>query len=683
MSHRQEELDLEASSPVPELSRDDGSDGDSDGMRPTGSDAFHSMVDLNFLTYASYVICERAIPALADGLKPVQRRILHSLHEKDDGRFIKVANIAGHCMQYHPHGDASIIDALINLTNKEYLIEGQGNFGNLMTGDRAAASRYIECRLTDLARAELFNKEITTYVPSYDGRNREPVALPAKIPLLLMLGAEGIAVGLSTRILPHNTAELLEAQIAILRKKKFSVFPDFQQGGLMDVSEYNCGAGRVRLRARIALGKDGRLVISEIPRGTTTESLIASIEDASRRKKVPVRAIDDFTADKVNIELKLSPGADRQKAIQALYAFTDCGIAVAGRPVVIHEDQPVEMTIDDILRENTRQLVDILDRELRLKKRQLEEEIHTKTLVRIFVENRIYKKIEKCKTYETVRKAVANGLKPFESQLSRAVTEQDIEMLLAIRIKRISMFDINRNRKEIDAILAELKKVSRELRDTTAYAVRYLRGLLKKYAQRYPRRTEITSFKAVEVKELTARELTLGYDRKKGYLGHQVAGEQLLECSSYDKVILVWRDGRYQVTTPPDRLFVDSDLVYCARADRDRVMTAVYTLDDITHIKRFKFGGTILNKRYYCCGDADSRVLLLADDNPETVFVRFKPAKRQRIHQQFFTPGDVPVKGVKARGPIMTTKKIDRLATKKPRWWSDNDKTPRGAVVDC
>ncbi|MFA6174229.1 MAG: DNA gyrase subunit A, partial [Kiritimatiellales bacterium] len=355
------------------------------------------LVDFNFLQYASYVICDRAIPNVEDGLKPVQRRIMHALSEKDDGRFIKVANVVGHTMQYHPHGDASINDALVNLTNLGgYLIEGQGNFGNIYTGDRAAAPRYIECRLTPLAREELFNKELTRYIPSYDGRNKEPVVLPCKLPLLLMLGADGIAVGLSTKILPYNFIELLQEQIEILHEKvrtphKVTALPDFLTGGLMDVSEYDNGNGKVKVRAKIEERGGNRLIITDLPYGQTTESLTTSIEEAVRKKKVAVRAINDFTAENVEIELILSQGADPEQVKQALYVFTACESAITSRIVVIHNNRPVEMTVDEILHLNTKQLLIILEAELNLRKDKLLDAFHTKTLVQIFVENRIYK----------------------------------------------------------------------------------------------------------------------------------------------------------------------------------------------------------------------------------------------------------------------------------------------------
>jgi topoisomerase-4 subunit A len=651
-----------------------------DGMHEEGPGPLRRMMDSNFLAYASYVICDRAIPGVEDGLKPVQRRILYSLHERDDGRFIKVANIVGHTMQYHPHGDVSIADALVNLTNREYLIEGQGNFGNIYTGDPAAASRYIECRLTELARKEVFNDALTEFVPSYDGRNQEPVTLPCKLPLLLMLGAEGIAVGLSTRILPHNFPELLQAQIAILQKKKFIVYPDFQQGGTMDVAEYDDGNGRVRVRARIEPGKGCHLVIRELPYGQTTESVIASVEDAVRKKKVPVRSISDFTAESVEIELALSPGTEPAKAIEALYAFTACESSVSSRLVVIQGRRPKDTTVSEVLKENTRQLVDLLKRELELARSRLLDDFHAKTLAQIFIENRIYKRIEQCRTPPAVVKAVFDGLAPFRHLLKRDVTTEDVEKLLEIRIRRISLFDIEKNRKEIETILQDLDAVEKNLGRLIPYAIQYLKGLLKTYGERYPRRTRIERFGTIEIRELTATELQIGWDRESGYLGHTVKGDAVLECSSLDKIELIWKDGRYKVMYPPERLFVDQNLIYCAKYDRDRVMTAVYTQAPFTFIKRFTLGGAILNKDYLCT-QPDSEIQLLVEGTPERLYLKYKAAKGQRIHQQIFKPGDVPLKGVKTRGNQMTAKTIDKIETTKPRWWSDDDATPEGRLT--
>jgi len=646
----------------------------------SGHGPLKELLDRNFLEYASYVICERAIPHLDDGLKPVQRRILHSLHERDDGRFMKVANVVGHSMQYHPHGDASIAEALVNLVNKGYLIEGQGNFGNIYTGDRAAASRYIECRLTDLARKEVFNKALTEYTPSYDGRNKEPVTLPSKLPLLLMLGAEGIAVGMSTRILPHNFPELLKAQIAILQKKPFEILPDFQQGGLMDVSEYNKGNGKVRVRACFEKRDERTLVVTELPFGTTTESLISSIEDGVRKKKVAIRSINDFTAEKVEIELKLATGTKPDKVLKSLYAFTSCENSVSSRVVVIRGNRPAEMSVDEVLRENTARLKQLLKAELEHRKGCLLDDLHNKTLVQIFVENRIYKRIEKCKTQEAVHQAVIDGLEPFADRLRRPVTREDVEMLLGVRIRRISLFDINKNKKDIEDILTELKQIEKNLASLVRYAVRYLKRLLKDYEGLYPRRTRKAAFSEIEVRKLTATELDIQYDKENGYLGTAVKGQSLLQCSSLDKLFLAWDDGRYRVVQPPDKLFVDKNLAYCDKPDRERVTTVVYTLDHFTYMKRFTIGGTIMNRDYRYAPE-DANVLLFEIGTPDEVFVKYKPAKGQRIHQQVFHPADVALKGVKARGNQMTAKSIARLVTKKPSWWDEDRAGPKGVLL--
>ena len=638
------------------------------------------LMDYNFIQYASYVICERAIPQLYDGLKPVQRRILHSLKEKDDGRFVKVANIVGHTMQYHPHGDASIGDALVSLTNRRFLIEGQGNFGNIFTGDRAAAARYIECRLTKLAREEIYNKELTEFVPSYDGRNKEPVTLPSKLPLILMLGAEGIAVGLSTKILPHNFKELLEAQIAILQKKQFSILPDFQQGGLMDISDYDDGNGAIKVRAKIQEKKNNRIVITELPANTTSEALISSIEDSIRKKKIPVKAITDFTAEKVEIELTLTPGTKPEKAIKALYAFTTCESKISSNIILIRDGKPVEFTANEVIVELTKRLKQLLEAELNQRKHNLEEDVYTKTLVQIFIENRIYKDIEECKTSAAIEDAILDGFIPFKKKLSRKINDKDIETLLNVRIKRISRFDIDKNRKDIEKLQAEIAEIEKHLKQLTRYAVRYLKRIIKEYAEDYPRKTKVVKFDSIEVRELTAKELKIGYDIEKGYCGYSVAGEETLECSSYDKLIMVWDDGKYKVTAPPERIFVDTNMLYLAKVDRDKEFTLVYTLDHFTFIKRFTFGGTILDRDYLCTPEG-AKVLLFQEGAPEELYVKYKPAKNQRIHQQVFRPLDTPVKGVKARGNHMTGKKIARIATSQQRWWKKDEDNHNGILL--
>ena len=642
------------------------------------------LMDFNFLQYASYVICERAIPNVADGLKPVQRRIMHSLKEKDDGRFIKVANIVGHTMQYHPHGDASIGDALVTLTNKSYLIEGQGNFGNVYTGDRAAATRYIECRLTDLAREELFNKDLTEFIPSYDGRNREPVTLPSKLPLLLMLGAEGIAVGLSTSILPHNFIELLEAQITLVQEKKRSpvdinVLPDFATGGIMDASEYAKGFGKIKVRARIEKKGDNNLVIKELPCYQTTESIIGSIEDAVKRKKVAVRSIDDFTAEAVEINVTLSQGVSQDKAIGALYAFTKCETSLSSRIIVIHDKRPVEMNTEQVLRANTAQLLDLLKRELELRRHNLLEAVHAKTLIQIFIENRLYKRIEKCKTYAAVIQAVFKSLEPFRPKLKRDVSTDDIEMLLAVRIKRISQFDIDKNRKDIADILKELAEVEKNLKGLKGYAVRYLKAILKKYKKDFPRRTQIKTFAALDVRKLTSNELTINLDLDKGFLGHGVKGEELVKCSSLDKLLIVKKDGALIVMPPPATYYVDDNLVWCGLYQRDRVFTAVYTEWGVTYIKRFKVGGTIMNRDYAFIPEK-AKLVFCSHGTPETLYVKYKPAKGLRILQQQFTPEQILIKGLKAKGKQMASKSIARIEATQGRWWDKSVRSPKGIL---
>jgi topoisomerase-4 subunit A len=629
----------------------------------------HHRVNRNFLDYASYVIRDRAIPNLADGLKPVQRRILWALHEKDDGRFIKVANVVGHSMQYHPHGDASIGDALVVLANKRYVIEGQGNFGNVFTGDVAAASRYIECRLTDLARTELFNDEITQFVPSYDGRNKEPVVLPCKLPLLLMLGTEGIAVGMSSRILPHNFPELIEAQIAILKKQPFKCLPDFITGGLMDAREYRDGAGQIKVRAKIKVKDESTVVIKEIPPSTTTDSLIASIEDASRKGKIKVRGINDFTSEEVEIEVRAPGGVSADQLVDALYAFTDCEVTISSRIVVIRDNRPVEMTVSEVLRENTTQLTEILKRELLLKEEQLQGELHYRTLERIFIEERIYKKIEQCKTNDAVLAAVYDGFKPFRKQMLRDLSDEDVEKLLQVRIRRISLFDISKHREEMDRIKTNLEETRKNLKNLTRYVIGRLEGLLAKYGPLYPRLTKSSRYDEVDAREVAFKAFKVGYDRESGYIGHKVAGEEFkMDCTKFDKLLLVFRDGHYQVIELPEKLFVGPDVIYCGLPERERVFTMAYTNREATFLKRFTFGGSILSKIYHCI-PPKSRVLFFEPDTPAEIYIRYKPAPYQKVNQQTCVPSQVEVKGPKTRGRQISIKDVAAINSRPPRGW--------------
>ncbi|MCL4180430.1 MAG: DNA topoisomerase IV subunit A [Verrucomicrobia bacterium] len=637
----------------------------------------HRRVDRSFLEYASYVIRDRAIPNLADGLKPVQRRILWSLHQNDDGKFIKVANIVGHCMQYHPHGDASIGDALVVLANKRYLIERQGNYGNLYTGDPAAAPRYIECRLTELARKELFHDELTEFVASYDGRKQEPVVLPSRLPLLLMLGTEGIAVGLSSRILPHNFPELIEAQIAILKKQTFKILPDFPTGGLMDAREYADGKGTVKVRARIKVKDESTVVIKEIPPTTTTESLTASIEDAVRKGKLKVKSIHDFTSEEAEIELKCPAGVTAEKLVDALYAFTECEVSITSRIVVIRENRPVEMTVSEVLRENTSQLVALLKRDLELRERKLEAELHFKTLVRIFIEERIYKRIENCRTADAVVTAVREGFKPHRRQMLRDLTDEDLEMLLGVRIRRISLFDIQKHREEMTAVKAELEGVRKHLKNVTKYAIAHLEGLLETYGPMYPRLTRSSRYDEVDAREVAFKAFKVTYDRESGYLGYKVSGDEFkLDCTKFDKLLLLYRDGHYQVVELPEKLFVGSDLIYCGLPDRDRVFTLAYTNREASYLKRFTFGGTILKKIYHCI-PPKSRILFFEPETPAELFIKYKPAPYQKVSQQTCNPTEVEIKGPKTRGRQISIKDVGSINSKPPRNWDAEGPTTR------
>jgi topoisomerase IV subunit A len=638
----------------------------------------HTRVDRGFLDYASYVIRDRAIPNLADGLKPVQRRILWALHEKDDGRFIKVANVVGHTMQYHPHGDASIGDALVVLANKRYLIEGQGNFGNIFTGDPAAASRYIECRLTELARTELFNDEITDFIPSYDGRNKEPITLPCKLPLTLMLGTEGIAVGLSARILPHNFPELLEAQIAILKKQPFKCLPDFPTGGLMDARDYQDGKGSVKVRARIKARDESTVLITEIPPGTTTDSLMASIESAVQKGKLKVKSINDFTSEKVEIEIKCPAGVDAEKMVDALYAFTECETAIASRIVVIKDNRPVELTVSEVLRENTAQLVAILKRELELREKQLLDELHYRTLERIFIEERIYKDIEKCKTNEAVIAAVYDGFKPFKKQLVREIVDADVEKLLQVRIRRISLFDINKHREEMEKTKADLDETRKNLKGLTKYVVGHLETLLEKYGPQFPRLTTKSSrHEEVDAKAVAFKAFKVSYDRESGYVGYKVSGEEFkLECTKFDKILLVFKDGTYKVGELPEKLFVGPELFYCGLPERERIFTCAYTDRNASYLKRFTFGGTIMNKVYFCIPEK-SRILFFAPETPRTLYIRYKPAPHQKVSQQTCDPGEIEVKGAKTRGRQISIKDISSVTAEPTRGWDEKATTTK------
>ena len=621
-------------------------------------DFLDKLYDNNFLEYASYVVKDRAIPHVDDGLKPVQRRILHSLFELDDGKFHKVANVVGNTMKYHPHGDASIYSALVIVANKGMFIDRQGNFGNIYTGDVASAARYIECRLTNLAKETLHNPELTEFVDSYDGRNREPVVFPAKIPVLLAQGAEGIAVGMSTRILPHNLIELLEAQIAYMEDREFTILPDFLTGGLADVSDYNDGNGKVLVRAKLDTGDPKRILVKEIPFGTTTESLIASIEDASRKGRVKVGAISDFTAEKVEIEIKLPRGVYTEEVVDALYAFTDCEMSLSVNLMVIQDEKPRLMSASDVLRHNVDRLVDVLRCELKLEEQQLLDRRHAKTLEQIFIENRIYQKIEDRKTAAAVAKAVTDGLKPHQKEIGRPVTAEDVETLLRIPIRRISLYDIEKAKKEMREIDHRLSEITMHLGNIIPYSIQFLRDLIEKYGGQFPRRTEIVSFEKVDVRQAARRDLKLCYDKGSGYLGYGVQGTLQLEVSLYDRVLVIRKDGTYSVVDAPEKLFVGGGMLHCGFIDKDLVFTVLYKDEKgIAYIKRTHIEKFILDRVYGLVPEG-GRLLKLTTDSERKVALDYKPKPRLRVLYEEFSIGDYPVRGLKAGGIRLSPREL-------------------------
>lgn len=626
----------------------------------------HKLFDDNFIDYTSYVIRERAIPDIADGLKPVQRRILQTLHNMDDGRFHKLANVVGDAMKLHPHGDASIFAALVNLANKGFLIDRQGNFGNIFTGDQASAARYIECRLSPLARETLFNKDLTEYVDSYDGRTREPVALPAKLPLLLMQGAEGIAVGMATKIMPHNFCELLEGQKHILRDEPFEIFPDFLQGGTMDVSGYNKGNGRIKCRARIVEKNEKVILIKEIPFSTSTQSLIESVEKAARTGKIKILSINDYTADEVEIEIKLSRGVYAKDTIRALYAFSDCEVSVSPNFMAIRENAPVNFTVDEVLRYNTEKLVLDLEKELTIELDRLREKLHAHLLEQIFIEERIYKQIEECKSYKAVFETIEQALAPFAEQFLRAVRREDIERLLEIRIKRISRYDIDKKRKDIKAVQADIRRVERRLKDVVKYTIKYLDDLLQRFGHLYPRRTEIKTFREVEARKVALSNLTIGYHRESGFLGHLVKEEPDISftCSEYDRMLLIFRDGMYKVINVTDKFFVGHDLLWVGKVQGKLIFNIIYREGRQNHsyVKRFYTPKFILEKEYRLFPEhKKSQIQLFAIGDGIRARIYFVPMKRAKSNRVECNFDDFLIKGVAAIGKRLSTRVVRRI----------------------
>jgi topoisomerase-4 subunit A len=605
---------------------------------------------------------------------------MHSLFELDDGKFHKVANLVGHCMKYHPHGDQSIYSALVVLANKELFIDKQGNFGNIATGDEASAARYIECRATSLAKDLLYKPKITEFVESYDGRNSEPVVFPAKVPVVLILGAEGIAVGMSTRILPHNPVEVIKAEIAALKGRRFKLEPDFLTGGLCDASEYEDGAGKVRVRAKLDLSDEKRILIRELPFGSTTESLIASVEAAAKAGRIRIASISDFTTDKVEIEIKLQRGVYAADIVDALYAFTECEQSISCNLLVIKDDVPVIMKAADVVTHHAERLLDILKRELDLEAAELLDEIHARTLERIFIEERVYKAIEKMKTQEGVLKAVLGGLEPFKKEIKRQVTDEDVERLLRIPIRRISLYDINKAKEEMDALKAKISQVRKHLADLVNYAVAFLEGIAKRLEKDWPRRTELTAFRQVDVKEASRRDLPLRYDETTGYLGTSVSGgETLAHVSTFDKVIAIRRNGVYTVMTVPEKIFVDKGLLFCGSAEKEKLSANLFTIvyrDGATgfpHIKRCRIEQYINNKDYLLVPDG-AQILLFSTEEGFDFSVVYEPKPRMKVKEEAFSVGDFEEKGLKAQGVRLAAKPaasaqmgVSKLAAKAAR----------------
>lgn len=626
----------------------------------------------NFLYYASYVIKDRAIPDLEDGLKPVQRRILHSLFEMDDGKFHKVANVMGHCMKYHPHGDQSIGSALVVLANKDLFIDKQGNFGNIFTGDEASAPRYIECRASAFAKDVFLNPKTTVYVDSYDGRNKEPEHFPAKLPVVLLMGAEGIAVGMSTKILPHNPVEVIKAEIACLQGKKFEVFPDFPTGGSIDLSDYREGDGKVRVRAKLDTSDPKKIVITEIPFSSTTESLIASIEAASRSGQLKIASISDFTTDKVEIEIRLQRGVYTQEVIDALYAFTECEQSISCNCLIIKDQKPELTTPADIIRYHAEKLVSILKRELEIERAELLDEMHARTLERIFVEERIYKRIETKRTQETVNLAVLEGLKPFAKEIGREVTSADVERLLKIPIRRISLYDIEKAKEEMRRLAERLKEVDKHLRGLVAYAVECLKGMAKKLESAWPRRTAIESFSKIDAKEAARRDVALRYDGESGYIGTAVSsGEKVLEVSAFDRILVVRHSGMYSVVPVPEKLFVDQGLLWTAIANKEEIASALITIvyraagTGFPYIKRSFIETWIIGKDYSLIPEGAQMLLFSTERDFEFTLTYAKKPRTKKNEETFKTKNYAP-KGMKAAGVRLATREVlDAVSTAK------------------
>jgi topoisomerase-4 subunit A len=649
---------------------------------PQGPAALHSVTALSgmyqdwFLDYASYVILERAVPHLNDGLKPVQRRILHSMKRMDDGRFNKVANIIGHTMQFHPHGDASIGDALVQLGEKDLLIDAQGNWGNILTGDGAAAPRYIEARLSKFALDVVFNPKTTEWKLSYDGRNKEPVTLPVKFPLLLTLGVEGIAVGLASKILPHNFIELIDATIDYLQGKDFMLYPDFPTGGMIDVSRYNEGqrGGVVKVRAKIEKIDKKELIITEIPFGKTTSSLIESIIRANDKGKIKIRKIDDNTAANVEIVIQLMPGVSPDMTIDALYAFTDCEYSISPNTCVIAENKPSFMGVSAILKHSADRTVELLKTELEIRKAELQEEWHMSSLEKIFIEERIYHDIEEVETWEGVIEAIDNGLKPFKKRLLREITREDIIQLTEIKIKRISRYDVKKADEHIKGLEVELDEVKNHLKNIIPYTINYFKQIKKKYGKGRERRTEIRSFDTIQASKVVANNARLYANFREGFIGTGLKKDEFVcDCSDIDDIIVIRKDGVYLITKVADKVFVGNDILYAQvflKNDERTIYNIVYQdgKDGPLLAKRCAITGLTRDKEYNLTrGKAGSKIVYFSanpNGEAEVIKVYHKPKARLKKLEFEFDFGQLAIKGKSSMGNIVTKNAVHKIALK-------------------
>ncbi len=621
----------------------------------------HQMKD-HFLQYASYVILDRAIPHVVDGLKPVQRRILETLWKQNDEKLHKVANIVGQTMQLHPHGDAPIYEALVNLANKGHLLDRQGNFGNIYTGDPSAAARYIETRLSPLARETLFNPDITEKIPSYDGRNMEPVTLPAKIPLLLIQGATGIAVGMSTYIFPHNFTELLEAEIAYLEGRDFKIYPDFPTGGIMDKSEYDKGRGKIKLRAKIDIQDSKTLVIRDICYGTTTESLIRTIDEAAKKGKIKIESINDYTAKNVEIEIKLPRGQYAEEMIDALYGFTECEVSLTSQVIVIKDGHPWETDVHEILKYNANKLIEFLKQELEIERHRLLEKIFYKTLERLFIENRLYKKIETVKTLEGIHKTLQDSLQPYSKELLRSPTQEDRERLLQIPIRRISQFDIDKNHEEIAQLEKNLQQIEKDLKNVKKFTIQYLQKLIEKYGKEFPRKTRIKSIEEIDRRAIETKQIKVGYDPKTGFVGTKVTGAVQFTCTNFDKLLLFFQDGTYKVITIPEKQYLEN-IVWVGVADKKTVINVIYKNieNKQSWAKRFIVDKFILDKSYPYV-DEKSKLQYISSDIEPTVQLELASKPKQKHSILTYSFKEVLIKGAQARGVRVAPQEVKKIS---------------------